>query len=90
MLGNLGGYRCNGITLNDLESPVVNWAQVLGSYLCYMGGVPYMGNPGISVQGTSPRLSHPSCKARSIAAIPNPNATNKVSDNDNVHHGQTY
>ena len=48
------------------------------------------GKPGVSGRGTSPGFSHPSCKERDIAATSNLNATEKVSDKENVHHRQTY
>ena len=37
-----------------------------------------------------PGLRRPSCKERNKAAISNLNATKKGSDNENVHHRQTY
>ena len=40
--------------------------------------------------GFQPRLSRPSCKDRNKAATFNLNATHYVSDNENVHHRQTY
>ena len=52
----LGAMRyCYDITLNDLERPVITWAQVLGSYSYYLRGVCLRRETrGFRAQGTSP------------------------------------
>jgi len=32
-------FFCTSIALNNLERPVITWAQVLGSHWYYLGGV---------------------------------------------------
>ena len=48
-----------------------------------------MGNQGFQGEARA-RFSRLSCEERNKAAISNLNATKKVSDNENVHHRQTY
>ena len=45
---------CCGIALNDLETPVITWVQVLGSYLYYLGGVSLAGNQGFQGEARAP------------------------------------
>ena len=47
-----------------------------------------MGKPGVSGRGNEPQVQSPSCKERTKAII-YLYATKQLSDNENVHHGQT-
>ena len=48
-----------------------------------------MGTKGFRAR-YEPRVQSPSCKERNKAAASNLYATKQVSDNENVHHRQTY
>ena len=70
------------LPLITLIRPVITWAQVLGSYLYYLGGVlvPYMGNRGFQSEARA-QVQSSIVQERNKAAVSYPNATTQVSDN---------
>ena len=69
--------------------PVITWAQVLGSYLYYLGGVSYTRNQGFQGEARTQNQSSIAQESNK-AVIRYLDATAQVNEKESVQYRQTY